>query len=98
MKASSNIKLDDCVTATSAAAEHGIRTGIAQAIMPGIPIRQALSEIAGILRTAVDVGDACADTGAHAAGLQNLKLLANTARLIAEACIEGIEAAEDSMP
>ncbi len=94
MKNASNLKLDGCVTAVSSIAKPDVRTGVTQAIVPGIPLRQALAEIAGTLRTAVDVGEACTDVGAYTAGLQNLLLLANTARLIAEACLDGIEAAE----
>ncbi|MDD2743098.1 MAG: hypothetical protein PHV02_12545 [Rhodocyclaceae bacterium] len=96
MKTISDLKLDDCVTVTSMATTSDIRAGITQSIAPGVPIREALAEIATMLRTAVVVGEACTDTAAYAAGLQNTLLLANTARLIAEACINGIEAAEAS--
>ena len=89
MKTTSDLKLNDCVTVPSVPAAHDIRTGITQAIAPGIPIREALAEIAAILCTAVDVGEACTDTAAYAAGLHNT-------RLIAEACIHGIETAEDT--
>jgi hypothetical protein len=94
MKTISDLKLDDCVTVTSMANRSDIRSGITLSIAPGVPIREALAEIASMLHTAVVVGEACTDTAAHAAGLQNMLLLANTVRLIAEACIEGIEAAE----
>ncbi len=96
MKNSSDLRLDDCVTAMSGSAHHDVRTGITQVIAPGIPIREALAEIAVILRTAVDVGEACTDTATFVAGLRNTLILANSARLIAEACIRGIEAAEDA--
>ncbi len=96
MKNSSNLKLDDCVTVVSGTSGRDVRTGVTQSIVSGIPIRVALSEIASTLRTALDVGEACSDAGTYSAGLQNTLLLANSARLIAEACINGIEAAEAS--
>jgi hypothetical protein len=68
------------------------------AVRPGQPLPLVLQEIASLLRTGIDVGNACIDSDSCLAGLANLLCLADIARMLAEASLSGIETAQQDKP
>lgn len=95
MKPLSELKLLDCMTiANDTPNVPVIKNAEMLGVTPGIPLHIALEEIACLLHVAIEVGEACVDTGKTEGGLRNMLYLATFAKRIAEASISGIEHAQ----
>jgi hypothetical protein len=95
MKPLSDIKLLDCMTiASDAPTDRVIKLAQMLGVTPGIPLHLALEEIACLLHVAIEVGEACVDTGKTEGGIRNMLYLATFAKRIAEASTSGIEHAQ----
>ncbi len=91
----SDIKLLDCRTVASDTPKDQVIKNVEMVVVtPGIPLHLALEEIACLLHVAIEVGEACVDTGKTEGGIRNMLYLATFAKRIAEASISGIERAQ----